>query len=162
MRLLLAVLLVLNAAACRTNEQAGQTDRTDRRRIESEVLAFLSHYAEAIAERDEPAIRDLYVNDDRFAWYTDGALTYRSADDVIESLRSYPGMRFETTFSKVFAIPLSATRVSARCTFTTRMTIPGEEDHAYSGVTTMLLEKQRGTWRVLEGHASTAGGPPPR
>jgi len=55
MRLFLAVMLVLTAS-CRSMDQ---TDGTDRRRIETEVFAFLSHYAEAIAERDEPALREL-------------------------------------------------------------------------------------------------------
>lgn len=158
MRLFLAVMLVLTAA-CRSTDQ---TDGTDRRRIETEVLAFLSHYAEAIAERDEPALRELYVNDGRFAWHTDGELTYTSADDVIASLRSYPGVRFDTTFSKVIAIPLGGTRVSVRTAFETRMEIPDADDPTYSGVTTLLLEKQRGTWHVLEGHSSTSGGPPSR
>ena len=102
------------------------------------------------------------MNDGRFAWHTDGELTYTSPDDVIASLRSYPGVRFDTTFSKVIAIPLSATRVSVRTAFETKMTIPDADDHTYSGVTTLLLEKQRGTWHVLEGHSSTAGGPPSR
>jgi hypothetical protein len=79
MRLLLAVMLLLTAA-CRSMDQ---TDGTDRRRIETEVLAFLSHYVEA-------------------------------------------------------------------------------DDHTDSGVTTLLLEKQRGEWHVLEGHSSTSGGPPSR
>jgi hypothetical protein len=152
------VMLVLSAA-CRSMDQ---TDGADHRRIETEVLAFLSHYAEAIAERDEPALRALYVNDDRFAWHTDGELTYTSADDVIASLRSYPGVRFDTTFSNVIAIPLGGTRVSVRTAFDTTMEIPGADDHTYSGVTTLLLEKQRGGWHVLEGHSSTSGGPPSR
>lgn len=130
-------------------------------RVESEVRAFLQRYTKAIESEDADAIRSLYVPDDRFAWYTDGAIAYASPDDVVAGRLAYRGVRFATTYSRMRIVPLGSKLASARAGFRTRLEIPGQDDHEYGGVVTWLLERDvEAGWRVLLGHTSTPGGPP--
>lgn len=137
-----------------------------RSRVVTEVREFLERYLSVIETEDADAIRALFVSDDRFAWYTDGALAYASPDEVVAGRLAYRGVRFETTFEEVRIVPLNATLASARAKFVTRLTIPNAEDHQFGGVITWLVEKGENgegsdtRWRVLLGHTSTPGGPP--
>jgi len=142
--------------------RAGHQNRVEG--VEKEVKAFIAHYIETLEGGDEKAIRDLFVADERFAWFTDGAKSYATADDVLAGMRRYAGIKFQTTVSEVRVVPLSATLASARSKFKTRLTIPFADDHEYGGVITWLIEKASpsGQWRVLLGHTSTPGGPPKR
>jgi|GEM_PF-4456368 len=130
--------------------------------VEKEVKAFIIHYIATLEGGDENAIRRLFVDDDRFAWYTDGEKSYSTIDDVLAGMRKYAGIRFETNVSEICVLPLSTSLASARSRFQTKLTIPGAEDHEYGGVITWLVEKasSSGEWRVLLGHTSTPGGPP--
>ncbi len=130
--------------------------------FESGVNGFLKHYLTTLESRDERAIRDLFVTDDRFSWYTDGARSYSTADDVLRGMRQFANVRFKTTLSKVRVVELSPSLASVRSTFRTHLTIPGRDDHEYGGVITWLLERDpaKNAWRVLLGHTSTPGGPP--
>ena len=85
-----------------------------------------------------------------------------SPDDVIESLRGYADVRFETTNSDLEIVPLSRSLASASMSFRTTLTIPASEDYTFAGVITWLVEKspETGAWRVVQGHTSTPGGPP--
>lgn len=128
---------------------------------DTEVRAFLAHYVGTLEARDETAVRALFVDDGRFAWFTDGARSYASPHDVLAGLRRYQGMRFRTELSAIHVMPLSPTLVAADSRFRTHLTIPGSEPVDYGGVITWLLERTTGDqWRVLRGHTSTPGGPP--
>lgn len=135
-------------------------ERSDE--IEAEVSAFVAHYVETLEGGDEPAIRELFVADDRFEWFTDGARSYASAEDVLAGMRRFAGVRFETTVSELRVVPLSESLASARSGFKTELSLPDGTLHEYGGVITWLVERdpEGGPWRVLLGHTSTPGGPP--
>jgi len=145
-------------------DDPAKPDKQDCSRAEAEVKAFVSHYIQTLEARDEDAIRELFVADDRFAWFTDGARSYDSADDVIAGMRHYRDVRFKTTLSGVRVILLGGSHASVRSKFQTELTMPGSRNHAYGGVITWILEKRmsRGEWRVVLGHTSTPGAPPSR
>ena len=132
------------------------------RAVEVEAKAFIAYYIKTLEGGEEEAIRALFVADDRFAWFTDGAKSYASPDDVLAGIRRYSGIRFETSVSNIHVVPLSASLASVRLDFRTELTIPDADDYEYGGVITWLLEKSSasGAWKVLLGHTSTPGGPP--
>ena len=130
--------------------------------VADEARAFAAHYIATLESRDEEALRALFVADDRFAWYTDGALSYASADDVLTGMGAYAGISFKTALADVTPVVLSAQHVSLRTRFETTLMIPNTDNFIYSGVITMLLEKRNEAWRVVLGHTSTPDGPPAR
>ena len=137
-------------------------DPDDSDIVVEEVEAFLAHYIETLESKNEEAIRDLFVADDRFAWFTDGKRSYSTPEDVLAGMRRYDEVEFKTALSEVHVVPVSAMLASVWSDFRTKLTIPGADDFEYGGVITWLVEKDRnaGTWRVLLGHTSTPGGPP--
>ena len=130
--------------------------------VEKDVKSFIVHFIATLESGDEQAIRRLFVGDDRFAWFTDGAKSYANIDEVLAGMRRYAGIRFETTVSEIRVVPLTVSLASARSKFRTKLTIPGSDDHEYGGVITWLLEKAPASdeWKVILGHTSTPGGPP--
>ena len=156
----LAALLVVSPAVDASAQDEPGSERL--RAVAVEVTAFVAHYNKTLEGGDEEAIRALFVADDRFAWFTDGAKSYSSSDDVLMAMRRYAGIRFETSVSNVDVVPLSASMASVRSNFRTELTIPDADNYEYGGVITWLLEKSStsGAWQVLLGHTSTPGGPP--
>ncbi len=143
---------------------ASSTGKTSFTRIEIEVKAFISHYITTLERGEREDIRSLFIADDRFAWYTDGAQSYASADDVLAGMDRFAGIRFRTDISRIHVVPITASLASVRSNFVTTLTIPGKDNYEYSGVITWLVEKVQtsGKWRVHLGHTSTPGGPPSR
>lgn len=127
-----------------------------------QVKDFLAGYLAALESRDEDALPDMFVADGRFRWFTDGALSYASATDVLDGMRQYGGARFATVLTDVRVVLLGERHASASATFRTDLTIPGADDHSYGGVITWVLEREaeRERWRIVTGHTSTPGGPP--
>ncbi len=152
-RALLSCALAAGALATRATPPAD---------LEAEVRTFVERYLEALEARDEEAIPSLFIDDGRFAWFTDGARSYSSAAEVVAGLRAFEGVRFETTVSDLEVVPLCEGLVSVRSSFQTRLGLPGPEGYAYGGVITWLLERspEGAGWRILQGHTSTPGGPP--
>jgi ketosteroid isomerase-like protein len=156
MRLVLTIVLLL-AGACTTG-------KASRPAIDpsAEVRSFLDRYVATLEARDEVQVRALFVDDGRFVWFTDGARSYGSADEVIAGMRRFAEVRFQTELADVHVEPLTPDLVSAHSSFRTRLDLPGGGKHEYGGVISWLLERssQDGSWRVLLGHTSTPGGPP--
>jgi hypothetical protein len=163
-----ALCVVLSTAmttAALANDAAKLSDADRSEQIKSEAGEFLNHYIETLESRDLESVRGLFVNDERFAWYTDGALSYATPDallSVLAGMQRYGSFEFKTTVFDVRVIPLSETMASVRTRFQTKLSNRGEIVHEYGGVITLLLEKspQPGTWKVILGHTSTPGGPP--
>jgi hypothetical protein len=130
--------------------------------VTQQVLTFVAHYIKTLESGIEAKVRDLFVGDKRFRWFTDGTKSYSSPDDVVLGMRRYAGITFRTKLSQVEVVPLKGNLASASATFETKLTIPESVDHTYGGVITWLLEKDTDAnkWRVLLGHTSTPGGPP--
>lgn len=150
----ISVAILILLAAC-------SAPAPNRARVEAEVRDFLAHYTRTLEGDDEAAVRSLFVDDDRMAWFTDGALAYGSAADVLAGRQKYRGMRFSTTYTETEVRVLRADLASVRSGFRTELSGPGEWTGGYGGVITMLVERDSaGSWRVLQGHTSTPGAPP--
>lgn len=134
----------------------------EAQRVKQQVEAFLDRYIKTLESKDERAIRALFVDDDRFAWFTDGERAYSTPEEVLAGMRRYEGVRFQTSLSDFRVFPLAAGLASADSSFTTKLTIPGSSGVEFGGVITWLVEEDptSGDWRVLLGHTSTPGGPP--
>ena len=149
-------ILALVASHPRLGWSPHELTDAEHARVESEVREFMASYGEAIEGDDTEAIRGLYVDDERFAWFTDGEKRYTSADDVLASLAEMEEMTFSTETSKIEVVPLTPDLAHARSAFHTKISQGGAVVFEFSGVITWLLEEVKdGEWRVLTGHTST-------
>jgi hypothetical protein len=123
--------------------------------VRAEVSAFLDDYLSAYATLDTGAIRGLYVSDGRFAWLEDGAVRYRSVEDILQGLAALPpGMRIETTFEESRATVLSTDLATVQSGFESSFSGPGG-GFSLRGVSSMVLGREAGGWRIVSGHSST-------
>jgi uncharacterized protein (TIGR02246 family) len=129
--------------------------------IDAEVRAFVGAYGATLADADPDGVRALYAEDARFAWFTDGVRLYESAQDVLDGLTGFGEVRFETAMTGVEVTALGDSHAAVRADFRTAAMADGAERFAFAGVLTMVVERAGdGAWRVVQGHSSTAGGPP--
>jgi ketosteroid isomerase-like protein len=149
-------LVALVASHARPRPTPHELTDAARADVESAVSDFLTNYLAVIEGGDTEAIRGLYVEDDRFAWFTDGEKRYASGDEVLAGLASMEGMTFSTEASDVEVIPLTPDLAHARSAFQTKILQEGAVVFEFAGVTTWLIEAGKdGEWRVLSGHTST-------
>lgn len=119
------------------------------------IKVFLDEWNTAIAKGDAAAIRSAYVADTRFQWFEDGILTYRSSDEIVEKLSKFPeGTKIDTKLSDIGVRLLTAKTAYGSASFRTKITLP-TGPFEFSGVFTMLLEKDGGRWKFISGHTST-------
>tara|TARA_R110000744_G_scaffold380561_1_gene502584 strand:- start:16241 stop:16744 length:504 start_codon:yes stop_codon:yes gene_type:complete len=138
--------------------------------IQSEVAVdvdgarnFILEYLKLLEDGEIEKVRKQYVNDDRFAWFTDGQKRYSTPDEVIKGLNEVraTGVRLRTSTHDLEILPLGSSHVSARTSFETRAFGPEGERFSFSGIMTIVLEFQvGGSWKIIYGHTSTPGGPP--
>ena len=109
----------------------------------------------ALETRDAALIRPLYVDDGRFEWVEDGAIRYRSSDDILVGLAALPSdaaIRTEYEGREITPVGNGGARISTRF-----RTVIGEGSTAFEfgGMMTMVLEKGPSGWRVVGGHTSS-------
>lgn len=125
------------------------------------VAAFFAHYIATLEERDPAAVRELFVDDGRFAWFTDGARSYGSPDDVLRGMQRYAEFEFRTQLDDVTVLALGARHATASASFSTELSSDDAPPFRYGGVITLVVERAPDAgWRILRGHTSTPGGPP--
>ncbi|MHC5063213.1 MAG: nuclear transport factor 2 family protein [Planctomycetota bacterium] len=155
----LSLAILLCTASC-ADKASANLSPAETAAIKSEVDDFLNRYKASMAARDEAAIAQLFVRDERMVWFEDGTLRYRSVIDMLRGLQSIPaGMKIETLYSDRRIQVLSANLATVSAKFDTKVSGEGNQDIGWSGAVTMLLEKDSEGWRVLSGHSST---PSPR
>ncbi|MEQ9617035.1 MAG: nuclear transport factor 2 family protein [Phycisphaerales bacterium] len=135
---------------------------TDKHEIERHIDAYLR-----VLERgDLDEVRGQYVDDERFAWFTDGEKVYSSRDEVVRGLEQVrqSGIRLTTSTNNIDIIELCDHVLSVRTDFRTEGHTADVDaaSFAFSGVITMIIEWDGGTWKIVQGHTSTPGGPPGR
>ncbi|MDA8017270.1 MAG: nuclear transport factor 2 family protein [Thermoanaerobaculia bacterium] len=157
--LFLQAVAVVTLAALPASAQV--TDPT----IEEDIRRYLASYLDILESGDIERVRRQYVDDGRFSWFTDGKRLYSSPDDVARSLAEIrrTGVRLATETKDIEVILLGGGIATLRARFATRALAAEGERFAFAGIITMILERQpSGTWQVVQGHASTPGGPPER
>ncbi|MGP1345054.1 MAG: YybH family protein [Phycisphaerales bacterium] len=123
--------------------------------VRAEVGEFLREWNSAVGAGDESRVRSAYVDDGRLRWFEDGVLRYRSADEIVGALRRFPaGTEIETELSEIEVEAVSVDSAHGSAAFTTRLAMPGG-GFEFSGVFTMLVERDEGKWVFVRGHTST-------
>jgi hypothetical protein len=134
-----------------SKENAGVT-------VKQEIKVFLEHYRQTTAGEDEAAIRQLYVSDDRFAWFSDGRIRYASPDDLVKALADVQSSDFvlNTTYSNNRTTPLTKKLASVSMSFQTEAKSAQGPGFSYAGAITLLLERSdTGAWKIVQAHTST-------
>lgn len=138
---------------------AANLDESSRTAIDAEVRAFLLKFDASLSGREETAVRDVYV-DQGLTWYEDGDLRYESVEAVLAALKGFPeGMQIKTEYTDVRVKPHTLNLATVSAAFDTKVTAERSPGFGWAGAMTMLVEKNAGSWRVLNGHSST---PSPR
>lgn len=119
-----------------------------------EIDSFLDEWNTAIAKGDAAAIQSAYVTDDRFQWFEDGVLTYRSSNEIAARLSQFPkGTIIDTKLSDVDVRLLTDKLAYGSAAYATKITMP-TGPFEFRGVFTMLLERDNGRWKFVSGHTS--------
>lgn len=127
-----------------------------------ELRPFLERWNAAMATHDTATIQTSYVPDDRLRWFEDGALRYRSVEEILNALRQFPpGTHIVTSLSEIEAEWLTPQLIHGSAQFRTRMSMPGQT-FEYAGVFTLVIERTETGWRFLRGHTSTIRSRPAR
>lgn len=121
------------------------------------VADFLKVYRTALDERDAAVLPTLYVDDERFEWLENGEVRYRSAEEVIASLASFPPeMRVESAYADTSVQCVGEDGAAVSMSFETTIG-EGESAFAFTGAISMTLERSDEVWRIVNGHTSTHG-----
>ncbi|MDX2217464.1 MAG: nuclear transport factor 2 family protein [Burkholderiales bacterium] len=120
-----------------------------------DVTRFLDAWNAAVATRDKTAVRAAYSDSVNFRWFEDGALRYRSADEVATALDQFPpGTTIDTRLADIVVLPLDGRQVHVSASFRTRIGMP-QVAFEFSGVFTAVLERKGASYAFLAGHTSS-------
>lgn len=115
--LLVAVELTVTAGCA---IQAPREETSDEPQAEVEV--FLDSYLGAIARRNGDTLRALLAGSDRYLWAELGEVRYRSPDEVIAGLESFPPeMPIDTELEQLHVSSIGHDGAFAGARFRTRM-----------------------------------------
>lgn len=159
-RALFPFVLLLLVAGCGAEEQDEASESsgppiTEREGIPLTVETFLNRYVKAIGERDTAALRDMYAGPDRFVWIEDGAVRYRSANEVFRSLGQFGAdTPIDTELGEPGVTRLEGGGVHAWASFTTTVG-EGEGGYSFGGLMSFVLEPADDVWRIVGGHVSS-------
>lgn len=126
-------------------ERAGET-----------VYAFFENFNAGNAE----GIASTYSDGD-FVWVENGSVAYADKAAAVagmtERLKATPGARIETIDGyRIIPIGEGGAEVIAPFTLNAKDAASGEEKVVLSGVMTLVLQLEKGEWRIVSGHTSTA------
>jgi SnoaL-like domain len=141
-------------------QEEPDSDRSDlgsaQVELHSDVETFLNAYLNAIASRDTEALRSQLVDSPRYVWAEDGAVRYRSVDEMLVGLASFPpNTPIETELSDMYVPRVGRDGAHAAASFQTRVG-EGDGSFAFGGLITFVLERQGDGWRIVGGHVSSS------
>jgi len=123
--------------------------------LEAEVAVFLDAYLDAIGSRDTATLRIQLADSPRYVWVENGAVRYRSVDEMLEGLGSFPAdMPIETDLSRLHVAAVGGNGAHAAASFETRVG-EGQGAFTFGGIITFVLERHDDTWRIVGGHVSS-------
>lgn len=158
--LLISLLVAAASAACQGPPGGALSSSS------VDLEGFLASYLEAIAARDTATLRGMYAQPDRFVWIEEGAVRYRSADDVFASLSGFSAdASIDTEIETLRVAMLTGGAAHAWTSFTTTVSGQGGA-YSFGGVMSVVLEPSDEGWRIVGGHVSSppaprGGGPEP-
>lgn len=127
-------------------ERAGET-----------VYAFFENFNAGNVE----GIASTYSDEGMFVWVENGSIAYADKAAAVagmtERLKATPGARLETIDGyKIVPVGSGGAEVIAPFTLNVKDEKSGEEKVVLSGVMSLVLQLERGEWRIVSGHTSTA------
>lgn len=149
-------LVVCGTGACAppSAEQAPSEESPDD--VRSAVVSTLQRYMNAVESADTTAIRALYVQDGRFHWIEDGAVRYRSVDEVLGAF-SQLGGETSVRYSNPTVVRLGQSSAHAYSEFEATVGSP-PAGYSFSGLMSFLLERGPDGWLIVGGHVSSPRG----
>ena len=124
--------------------------------IRDSVKAVLNDFTSKMNKKDFAGAGSLYSDDSSFSWIENGALAFQSAKDVRASLKTLSNIAeiklsyYETQIS-VLAPKVATVRTEFSQTFNDK---PGRGT-TYGGFLTMTIVREKGGWKILNGHTSS-------
>lgn len=154
----LLLLLVGGAVAAQASAQEAAPSPT----VAEQIEAALERYVAAVNAADWETALSFYAADPAFFWIEDGAVRYRSRDEVAEA---YAGLgqlfsSFEIGISEVRVVPLAADVATVGLSFEQTMSTESDTTYEVRGAILATMVAREGGWRFLNGHTSSL--PPPR
>lgn len=131
--------------------------------VEGAIRATLERYVEAVNAGDLEAVVPLYAGDRSFFWIEDGAVRYRSQEEVAEA---YAGLgdafdSFRIELHDMRVVPLAADAASVGVLFWQEMTTKSGTRIELEGAILATMVERDGAWKFLAGHTSTRRPPQP-
>ena len=133
-----------------------------RAEIDQGVRRLLDSWVTAFASRDLNDVRSILAADDRFVWLEDGEARYQSAEAVVAALASFPvDLAFTYRLENIQIVPVSNDMAWARMSHETEIRKGGVIVSEFSGVVSMLVERNGAQWRIVAAHTSNSSRPRP-
>lgn len=129
--------------------------------IRDSVQATLDAFRRYSAAGHWDSLAALYASDADFRWLEQGAVRYRSAGQVRESLRrASPATGIETDYWDTEIVPLAPGVATVATAFHAKFLESGRSTgREFAGVLDMTLVHREGGWRILIGHSSSRPSP---
>ncbi len=155
-RLTVMILAVALVAVAGAEGRAAAADEVD-----SAVRAALERFVEAVNSGDLEAVIPFYAEDRSFFWIEDGAVRYRSQEEVAEA---YAGLEetfesFRIGLHDMRVVPLAAGAASVGVLFHQEMTTASGSRIELEGAILATMVERDGAWKFLTGHTSTRPRP---
>lgn len=123
-----------------------------------DIPAVVERYLTAVAERDTAELRNLLATDGRLAWLENGAVAYRTPDDLIVGLAAFPPETpIRTELGELSVVGVGDRSAHAWATFATTIG-EGQDAFSFGGMLSFVWEHTGGEWLLVGGHASSPGG----
>lgn len=154
----IAITLLLIAAFSNGCEQgSSQTSSTNLTQVEGDVRSLLNRWTDAFEARDLDRVRSVLTTSPQFVWLEDGEPRYRSVDEIVKALASFPpGLKFTHTLGDVKIVPMSNDAAWAEVATTTQIEQGGRVVSEFTSLVLMILQRDEVAWRIHAAHTSTS------
>lgn len=147
---ILAASMLIAAGSCASPPRSLQ--RAD---VEREVAALLQEWAAAISEGRLDDFKALYAERPGMVWVERGAVQYRSAAALAESVDQVMsgGTQIENVIDEVAVEPLAPGVAGFSFSLTSTVRNP-QYSFTFDGVMTGVAIEEAGSWKLYRGHLS--------
>jgi len=153
---LLVIGLIAVVLLGRSSSEPSQDPVLRDQQVRESIAESLGQYQAALEHGDVDAIASFYAEDPRFFWVEDGAVRYRSREEVraaLEQVQSYGPATYEFGEARIEVLTDDFAIVSMPVK--TSFGDPGASGFSFSVVQTIVMARLDGEWRFLNGHSSS-------
>lgn len=155
---LAGTLMVVMVAACAPAGPDSRRRELDATTAVPAIRQATAAYLAAIARRDTGAVLGALPEDGRIIWIENGAVRYRSTDELLAGLSSIPlDATIETQFDSAQVHLLDAGAAHVWGAFRTTIGSPAMS-YSFGGMISFFMYLDGEAWRISGGHVSSAEG----